>query len=229
MSIGDPSNDEIQENMQVLADFCALERQFADTLVIFKKKFEGQHFEEARRLLAEAFPSANGKILSCKNSDALFQTLREQHLSVFNIYALEILEKKFPIDQEVKNLFDELATAKKRFLNTRIEAFELAVCCRPLKPSLPEMDKLEIKLSTAEAKKRTMLELQNLTHQLFESKYLGDVEATMGCITVGWLYPAYFTSELKSSARSNGDHFSQHSWILEVKIAGTIVYPEMVC
>lgn len=223
----EPSNDEIQENMQILTDFCELERQFTSMLVIFKKNFEGKDFEEARSLLAEVFPS--GKLLSCKDIDELFRTLQEQHLNVFNIYALEVLEKKFPIDEEVRKLFDKLAATKKRFLYTRIEAFELAVCCRPLKPSLPEMDKLEIKLSTAAAKKRTMLELQSLTHPLIEPKYLGDVEATTGCITVSWLYPAYCTFELKSSARSIGNHFSQHSWIMEVKIAGTIFYPEMVC
>lgn len=222
----DPSDDEVKANEQVLLQLLELEDQFTEMIITFRKVYRAKDFEAIRKCLIEVFPEAQEKFDGCTTTEQLVISLQEQHLHVFNTFALEVLEEKFSSGEQVKRLVKDLDEAKAKFLSsTTIDAFELAVCCRP-KHSPSGMGKLEFKLPTAEAKRKTILELQELTHQVFEAnaKYLGDTDASSGCIAVSWLYPKHLTSVLKASAKENASQLNQ-LWVQEVKIDDNLAFP----
>ena len=203
-----------------------LEDQLAEMIITFKNVYRAKDFKAIRKCLIEVFPEAHGNFDSCTTNDHLFCIMQEQ-LDVFNTFAVEVLEEKLSSGELVKRLVKDYNEAKQKFLSsTTIDAFELAVCCRP-KHSPSGMGKLEFKLPTAEAKRKTMLELQELTHQVFEANFkyicLGNTDASSGCIVVNWLYPKQLTSVLKASAKENASRLNQ-LWLQEVKINDNLAF-----
>lgn len=225
----DPSDDEVKANEQVLLQLLELEDQFTEMIITFTKVYRAKDFKAIRKCLIEVFPEAHGNFDSCTTNDQLFFIMREQ-LDVFNTFAVEVLEEKFSSGELVKRLVIDYNEAKVKFLSsTTIDTFELAVCCRPKHIYSPfGMGKLEFKLPTAEAKRKTMLELQELTHLIFGAncKYicLGNTDASSGYIAVNWLYPKQLTSVLKASAKENASRLNQ-LWLHEVKIDDNLAFP----
>ena len=199
-----------------------MEKKFILLVVHAKEEFRYGQFQEVKSRLKNTFTESD--LSSFASFDQLFGFLLQKHLNEFNTYALEVVADLLP--RKVQDEYKLFLDAQNDFYRSvSVHQFEVACLCHREYKCPKDMTAIAIKLPTSNAQAISMKELQEFVQSIFREKarYLGQVVATRGCISVSWLISLSLVSELCKTAESQ----TYPDWIQQVKIGSSVVFSKV--
>ena len=135
--------------------------------------------------------------------DVLDQLSNGNHISTFNIKALELLRRQIPPENEMMLIIKLYEKKKDEFLNSTLVADFQCVVIQP-KLDDPKMAKVIVKIQKYAASKRTLKDIETLAKEAFGDCFESFVNLRVepGSVCIIWWYPDRLTTELKQSVRT---------------------------
>ena len=181
---------------------------------------------EVKRMYKIRFQSDEFKDCdSCQ--DVLDQLSTGNHISTFNIKALELLRRQIPPGNEMMLIMELYEKKKDKFLNSTLVADFQCVVTQP-KLDDPKMAKVVVRIPNYAAKKRTLKDIETLAKEAFVDCFelFVHLQVEPGSVCIIWWYPDRLTAVLKKSVRTA---LLIEEGVEEMCIAGeTIVHSEKI-